>query len=52
MDKQKGWPENCEQCNLCRKDGSCLAENDEGVKPCEVMSHKRWDYMLKQSEDN
>lgn len=52
MDKQKGWPIDCKQCDLCRKDGSCIAENGEGVKPCEVMGRKLWNYEIKLAEDD
>lgn len=52
MDKLRGWHIDCQQCDLYRKDGSCLAKNGEGIKPCEVMSRKLWNYEIKLAEDD
>lgn len=46
MNKQKGWPQ-CEKCDQW-KENKCRAVNEEGLSPCEVMSRKAFNYLVKQ----
>ena len=53
MEKQRGWPADCQQCEVGRnKEGVCRAENAEGLCPCQVMSHKLFKYLCKQAEED
>ena len=48
LNKQKGWPQ-CEKCDQW-KENKCRAVNEEGLSPCEVMSRKVFNYLVKQED--
>ena len=48
MNKQKGWPQ-CEKCDQW-KENKCGTVNEEGLSPCEVMSRKVFNYLVKQED--
>lgn len=47
--KERGWPEDCEQCDLYDQEKGCTVRSvDDGTPVCEHMTRKRYNYLTRE----